>query len=126
MAAWSSPGALGALPTTPKVGYAVAALALFATYKKMVPVWAGLAAAGAAYWFLIRGAGMAGAQIIAGNVIVSDGTSYVLTAASPGVLSPDGATLTLAGSAYPVLSTGPASDGSNNLTYYVDPPNTTS
>lgn len=123
--AWGNSGQLGALslPTMPKwTGYAVAAAALLAAYKKKVPMWAGLAGAGAAYWFLIRGASAAGSTITAGNVIVADGTSYALTAASPGTLSTDGSTLTLAGTVYPVLSTGPAGDGSSNLTYYVDTP----
>lgn len=123
--AWGNSGQLGALslPTMPKwAGYAVAAAMLLAAYKKKVPMWAGLAGAGAAYWFLIRSAGVAGSTITAGNVIVADGTSYALTAASPGTLSTDGSTLTLAGTVYPVLSTGPAGDGSSNLTYYVDTP----
>lgn len=126
MAAYSgNPNQLGALSLSSLpswAGYAVAAAALLAAYKKKVPMWAGLAGAGAAYWFLIRGAATGGNNITAGNVIVSDGTSYVLTAASPGTLSADGSTLTLAGTVYPVLSTGPAGDGSSNLTYYVDTP----
>lgn len=125
MNAWGSPSPLGALSLSSLpswAGYAVAAAALFAAYKKMVPMWAGLGGAAAAYWFLIRGAGVAGSTITAGNVIVADGTSYALTAASPGTLSTDGSTLTLAGTVYPVLSTGPAGDGSSNLTYYVDTP----
>lgn len=132
MSAWGgSPSPLGgapgmgalSLPAMPAwAGYAVAAAALFAAYKKKVPLWAGLAGAGAAYWFLIRAGSAGGNTITAGNVIVSDGTSYVLTTASPGMLSTDGSTLTLAGSAYPVLSTGPAGDGTSNLTYYVDSP----
>lgn len=128
MAAWSgNPNQLGALSLSslpPWAGYAVAAAALFAAYKKKVPLWAGLAGAGAAYWFLIRGASAnaAGSAITAGNVIVADGTSYTLTSASPGTLSADGSTLTLAGTVYPVLSTGPAGDGTSNLTYYVDTP----
>lgn len=127
MQAWGSPSPLGvlSLASLPSwAGYAVAAAALFAAYKKKVPMWAGLAGAGAAYWFLIRAGSAGGNNITAGNVIVSDGTSYVLTSASPGTLSSDGSTLTLAGIVYPVLSTGPAGDGTNNLTYYVDPPGT--
>lgn len=129
MAAWSgNPNRLGALSLSSLpswAGYAVAAAALFAAYKKKVPMWAGLAGAGAAYWFLIRGASMAGSQITAGNVSVADGTSIVLTSASPGTLSADGSTLTIAGTVYPVLSSGPAGDGTNNLTYYVNTPGTT-
>lgn len=119
--AWGNPGQLGALslPAMPKwAGYAVAAVALLAAYKRKVPMWAGLAGAGAAYWFLIRGAGTAGTSITAGTVVVSDGTSYVLTDASPGTLSTDGSTLTIAGTVYPVTSTGPGGF------YYVDPPGT--
>lgn len=127
--AWGGPSPLGALSfsSLPSwVGYAAAGLALFAAYKKKVPMWAGLAGAGAAYWFLVRKVSTSGSTITAGNVIVSDGTNIVLTSASPGTLSADGSTLTIAGAAYPVLSTGPAGDGSNNLTYYVDPPGQTS
>lgn len=120
MNAWGSPSPLGALSLSSLpswAGYAVAAAALFAAYKKMVPMWAGLGGAGAAYWFLIRGASAAGgSNITAGTVVVSDGTSYVLTDASPGILSADGSTLTIAGTVYPVTSTGPGGF------YYVDPP----
>lgn len=121
--AWGNPaGQLGALsfPSMPKwAGYAVAAVALLAAYKRKVPMWAGLAGAGAAYWFLIRSASAAGgSNITAGTVVVSDGTSYVLTDASPGILSADGSTLTIAGTVYPVTSTGPGGF------YYVDPPGT--
>lgn len=123
--AWSAPlGALSLSSLPSWTGYAVAGAALFAAYKKKVPLWAGFAGAAAAYWFLIRRT--AGGTITAGNVIVSDGTNIVLTSASPGTLSADGSTLTIAGAVYPVLSTGPAGDGSNNLTYYVDPPGQTS
>lgn len=127
IAAWSaaSPlGGLGALSLPSWAGYAVAAAALFAAYKRKVPMWAGLAGAGAAYWFLIRSGSAGGNTVSAGNVIVSDGTSYVLTAASPASVSSDGSTLTLSGTVYPILSTGPAGDGTNNLTYYVDTPAT--
>jgi hypothetical protein len=125
MAAWSSPGALGALSLSSLpswVGYAIAGAALFAAYKKKVPLWAGLAGAGAAYWFLIRGASTsAGTSITSGSVSVTDGTQYQLTAASPGSLSADGSTITIGGTAYPVLSTVLSPDGTST-NYYVDTP----
>lgn len=125
MAAWGGSAAqlgslLSGLPAWS--GYAVAAVAILAAYKRKIPMWAGLAGAGAAYFFLIRGnTGATGTTITAGNVNVSDGTSYQLTAASPGILSTDGSTLTISGTAYPVLSSVLAPDGSST-TYYVDTP----
>ena len=123
MAAWSSQSPLGALSlaTMPKwAGYAVAAAALFAAYKRKVPMWAGLAGAGAAYWFLIRAGSAGGNSITAGTVNVSDGTSYALTAASPGILSADGSTLTIAGTVYPIISSVPLGDGTTS--YIVNTP----
>lgn len=123
IAAWSSPGALGALPTMPSwAGYAVAATALFAAYKKMVPMWAGLLGAGAAYWFLIRGTSAAGGTTVtSGSVSVTDGTQYQLTADSPGMLSADGQSITIAGTTYPVLSAIQSVVGTG-VNYYVDTP----
>lgn len=120
--AWSSPGALGALPLPSWAGYAVAAAALFAAYKKMVPMWAGLAGAGAAYWFLIRGNSAAGGTTVtSGSVSVTDGTQYQLTVDSPGTLSADGQSITIAGTTYPVLSAIQSVVGTG-VNYYVDTP----
>jgi hypothetical protein len=123
--AWSSPGALGALSlaSMPKwAGYAVAGAALYAAYKKMVPLWAGLVGAGAAYWFLIRPGGSAGATVVtAGTVTLADGTQYQLTQASPGTLSADGQSITVAGTTYPVLSALQSVIG-NGVDYVVDTP----
>ena len=103
-------------------GYAVAAAALFAAYKKMVPMWAGLAGAGAAYWFLIRGNSAAGGTTVtSGSVSVTDGTQYQLTVDSPGTLSADGQSITIAGTTYPVLSAIQSVVGTG-VNYYVDTP----
>lgn len=126
MSAWGNPAALGALSLSSLPswsGYAIAGVALLAAYKRKIPMWAGLAGAGAAWWFLIRNASASasGQTLTSGNVSVSDGTNIVLTTASPGVLSTDGTTLTIAGSVYPVLS-AVMSPVDGSYTYFVQTP----
>jgi hypothetical protein len=127
IAAWSSPGALGAyLGVLPGwSGMAAAAALLGLAYFKKIPWWAGLGGAAAAYWYLGSGTNTI-ATLTSGTVISANGSTLYLSANSPGTLvtQPDGSQLVQAGQyTYPVLSIQKNPDGS--MTYFVDNPSST-
>lgn len=121
IAAWSSPGALGALALPSWANYAVAGGLLALAAMRKIPWWAGIVGAGAAWWFLTPGAPVA-TQVNTGTGIVANGTTLQFSVNSPGTLTTLGsnATMSVGGNNYPVLQTQGNPDGT--VTYYLDNP----
>lgn len=126
ISAWSSPGALGdldglALPTW--LPYALLGVLGLLAWRGKIPWWAGLAGAGAVWYFLLN-TGSVSAEITTGQGIVASGSTIHFSVNSPGTLTGSGtsATMTVGGTTYPVLQTEASSDGTT--TYYLDNPTT--
>lgn len=122
IAAWSSPGALGALPSWS--GYAAVAAFLGLAYFRKIPWWAGLGGAALSYWYLNPTTNTV-ASLTNGTGIVANGTTLNFSANTPATLvtTPAGAqTVQTGGLTYPLLSQQTNTDGS--VTYYLDSPTT--
>jgi hypothetical protein len=122
IAAWSSPGQLGALSLPPWGGYAAAGALLALAYFRKIPWALGLGGAAAA-WYFLTPAAQASAQITSGLGITAAGTTIQFSPNSPGTLTLAGgkpSSMSVGGSNYPVLSTDSNPDGT--VTYYLDNP----
>jgi hypothetical protein len=121
IAAWSSPGQLGALGLPSWANIAAVALFLGLAAMRKIPWWAGLLGAGVAWWYLTPAA-VASLSLTSGVGVVANGTTLQFSNASPATLTGSGtaATLTVGGTTYPVLQTQANPDGTT--TYYLDNP----
>jgi hypothetical protein len=119
IAAWSSPGQLGALALPPWANLAAVAILLALAAMRKIPWWAGIVGAGVAWWYLTP-ATATSLSITSGTGIVANGTALQFTNASPGTLTGSGnsATLSVGEATYPVLQTQANADGTT--TYYLD------
>lgn len=125
IAAWSSPGALGAyLGALPSwAGMAGVGAFLGLAYFKKIPWWAGLGGALLSYMYL--GVTTNSVQpLTSGTGIAANGSTYNFSANTPATLvtQPNGQQLVLTadGTAFPLISTQKNADGST--TYYLDNP----
>jgi hypothetical protein len=122
IAAWSSPGQLGALSMPAWGGYAAIAALLGLAYLRKIPWWAGVGGAAAAWYFLVPAA-LVTASITSGVGITTAGSTIQFSPNSPGTLtlvSGKPSSMAVGGSNYPVLSTDSNADGT--VTYYLDNP----
>jgi hypothetical protein len=120
IAAWSSPGALGALPGGAMTPYLLIAAAVAAAYFRKIPWWAAAVASGGVWFTMLRSGGVI---VTNGQGILSSGQTIQFTSASPATITNDTAqfpTLTVGGVAYSVLRAETNTDGS--VTYYLDTP----
>jgi hypothetical protein len=119
IAAWSSPGQLGALNLPPWLNYAAIAAFLGLAAMRKIPWWAGIVGA-AGVWYLLPTAPVATA-VNSGVGIVANGTTLQFSVNSPGTLT-GGANpiMSVGGNNYPVLQTQANPDGT--VTYYLDNP----
>jgi hypothetical protein len=121
IAAWSSPGQLGALTLPPWARLAAVALLLGLAAMRKIPWWAGIVGAGVAWWYLTP-ATAASLMLTSGVGIVANGATLQFSTASPATLTGSGsaATVSVGGATYPVLQTEANPDGTT--TYYLDTP----